>query len=175
MRRIAQLLLAHADRLQHRGIDPERIDQGGNDGLGAALAQADIVHAAADGIGVTDHQKAVTEQNRIMQRIGDRADVAVGFRPDHRGIEIEINLDGELSEVGKLRKIQRARRQRSRIVADIVHHRLPHLGGRQVEPAVVADGGQTGRDLAGIQPRIGSRPPSPRPPKPGRRRRRSDV
>ena len=38
VRRIAQLLLAHADRFQHGGIDAERIDQGLADGFGAALA-----------------------------------------------------------------------------------------------------------------------------------------
>src|SRR5580700_639439 len=37
MLRVAQLLLAHADRFQDRGIDPERIDQGIADRLGAPL------------------------------------------------------------------------------------------------------------------------------------------
>src|ERR1700720_1213183 len=62
VRRIAQLLLAHADRIQHGGIDAEGIDQGLADRFGAALAQDHIGLAAADRIGVPDHQKSIAEQ-----------------------------------------------------------------------------------------------------------------
>jgi hypothetical protein len=71
---IPQLLLAHADRFEHGRIDVERIDQGIADRLGAALTQAHIVLATADGIGVTDHQKSIAEQNGVVQGVGNGAD-----------------------------------------------------------------------------------------------------
>src|ERR1700688_1783117 len=73
VRRVAQLLLTHADRIERGRIDPERIDQGLADGFGAALTKAHIIRAATDRIGMADHQKTITEQQRMMQRIGDRA------------------------------------------------------------------------------------------------------
>src|ERR1700692_3049349 len=63
MRRIAQLLLAHANRFQDRGIDPERIDQGIADRLGAPLAQAHIILAAADRVGMADDEETIAEQD----------------------------------------------------------------------------------------------------------------
>ena len=83
-----------------------------------------------------------------MQRIGDGADVRYDDGLITAELKSKFDLDGELREVGELRKSQRARRQRSRIVTDIVQHRLPHLRGREVEPSGIADGGQAGGDLA---------------------------
>src|SRR5215471_433593 len=77
MRPIAQLLLAHAHRFEHGRIDIEWIDQGIPDRFGAALTQAHIVLAAADRVGMTDNEKAIAEQNGIMQRIGDGTDGAI--------------------------------------------------------------------------------------------------
>jgi hypothetical protein len=51
---IPQLLLAHADCFEHGPIDVEWIDQGIADRVSAALTQAHIVLATADGIGVTE-------------------------------------------------------------------------------------------------------------------------
>ena len=71
---IPQLLLAHADRFEYGRIDIERIDQGIADRFGTALTQTHILLAPADGIGVTDHKKAIAEQNGIVQRVGNGAD-----------------------------------------------------------------------------------------------------
>jgi hypothetical protein len=61
VRGIAHLLLAHADRFEYGQIDIERIDQSIADRFGAPLTQTHIVLAPADGIGVTDHKKAIAE------------------------------------------------------------------------------------------------------------------
>ena len=152
MRRVAQLLFAETDRLQYGGIDAERIDQGRGNGFSAPLAQPDIVFAAADGISMADDQEAVAEQDRVMQRIGDGADGAIRRRLDHRRVEIEIHFDGELRQVLQLRKRQRARRNRPRIIMDIVQGRLPHLRRGQIEPHIAADGGKAVGNLARAQP-----------------------
>ena len=77
VRRIAQLLLAHADRFDAGRIDAEWINQGIPDRFGAPLAQTHIVLTTANGIGVPDNKKPITEQNGIVQRIGDGADRTV--------------------------------------------------------------------------------------------------
>jgi len=74
VRGVAQLLLAHADRIEHGRVNIEWVDQGIPDRFCAPLTQTHIELAAADGVGVTDNKKAITEQNRIVQCIGDGAD-----------------------------------------------------------------------------------------------------
>ena len=132
------MFFAEPDRVENAGIDAERIDQGIADGLGAALAEFEIVFAAADCIGVADHEKAVAQQNRIVQSVGDRADSAIGFRPNGRGVEVEVHLDGELRELFQFGKTQRMRGGRGGlpgIVADIVQSSLAHRSSGECDPA----------------------------------------
>jgi len=77
MHRIAQLLFAEAHCLKYAGIDPKGVYQSIPDGLGAPLTQIQIVFAAADRIGMADHEDAITKQYRIVQGVGYRTDVAV--------------------------------------------------------------------------------------------------
>src|SRR5262252_4986214 len=93
-----------------------------------------------------DNKKTITEEDGIMQRIGNRADRSVGRRSDHRRIEVKVHLDDELRHIFHLRKCKRARWQRSWIVMDVVEHGLAHLRAGQRQPSI-ADPGKTRRHL----------------------------
>ena len=102
MLRVAQLLFTETNRLKHGGIDAEGIDQGSADGFGTPLAEIHIVFAPAHCIGMADNKEAIAEENRIMQRVGNRTDIPIQFRTDDGGAKIEVNLDGELGKIGNI-------------------------------------------------------------------------
>src|SRR5262245_30942886 len=90
-----KLLLAQADGFEPRRRDAERIDQGVADGVGALLAELEIVLAAASAVGVSDDQKPVALQIRMIERVRHQADGLERIRADARRVEVELDRDGD--------------------------------------------------------------------------------
>src|SRR5262249_21609997 len=95
---IPQLFLAQSYSLHPIGRYAECGHQSLANGVCTPLTKLKIIRAFSGGIGVPDHQHLVTEQIWMMQRVGDAADGPVRFRPDHRGIEIESDLNRKLRQ-----------------------------------------------------------------------------
>lgn len=58
-----QRLLAESRRLQTAGRDAVDIDQGLNDGVGAPLAEGEVMRAGAGDIGIADHDETEITQD----------------------------------------------------------------------------------------------------------------
>ncbi len=148
---IEQLFLAKAHSFDTCGPDPEGVDQRFPNGIGALLAQLEIILTVSLCIRMPYDQEAVSLQIRVIQSVRHKSDGLEGIRSNSRRVEVKLYGDGELRKTAELLG------QRFAVYPIGTCRVANSLGGELPQTrSVNTNGGgldtlKTGDDIAGIQ------------------------
>src|SRR5205085_573072 len=82
--------------------DLESVNQYVADRIGPSLAEKRVAFALSVRLDVADDQESIGQHGGLDHGIGDASQRLVGFRLDDRGIGVELDVDVEARQLGKL-------------------------------------------------------------------------